>query len=399
MLHGSSANTMIPAQYARSNSEPVAVPRHPRGPPQKPKQSGHALWVGNLHPATTIANLEDHFSRDATSEIQSLFFMSKTNCAFVNYRSELACVAALDRFNGSRLHGARLVCRLKRVSTSTSDTSAIARSLKLDLTSSVVLEVEGPNHDVAVGKPWGPVIVDSAPVAPSPIKAQTASTNLVAPKVSEMFFILESLTLQDLEESVRNGMWTTQSHNEAILNRAFNAAENVYLIFSANRSGEYFGYARMVSPTVREAMPAGSALGIQPLVPSDGPRSIPTPATETAPRGRVVDDLARGTIFWEAELSDEESALPNTEMEEGSSGQDLGRPFQIEWILTARLPFYRTRGLRNPWNANKEVKIARDGTGLEPSIGRRLVQMFHMLAQTFAPPNSLQLAGSPSQMA
>jgi hypothetical protein len=390
---------MIPAQYDRSIAEPVTVPHLPRGPPRKPKQSGHALWVGNLHPTTNIANLKDHFSRGATSEIQSLFFISKTNCAFVNYRSELACVVALDRFNGSRLHGARLVCRLKRDSTGTSNTSAITGSLKLGPTSSFVLEAEGSNHDVAVGKPSGPVIVDSAPVTPSPIKAQTASTNLVAPKVPEMFFILKSLTLQDLKESVRNGMWTTQSHNEAILNRAFNAAENVYLIFSANRSGEYFGYARMVSPIVREAVPAGSALGIQPLVPSDGPRSTPTPATETAPRGRVVDDLARGTIFWEAELSDEESTLPSTELEDSNRGQDLGRPFQIEWISTARLPFYRTRGLRNPWNANKEVKIARDGTGLEPSIGRRLVQMFHMPAQTCAPPNSLQLAGSPSQMA
>jgi hypothetical protein len=351
--------------------------------------------VGNLHPTTNIANLKDHFSRDATSEIQSLFFMSKTNCAFVNYRSELACVAALDRFNGSRLHGARLVCRLKRDSTGTSNTSAIAGSLKLALTSSLILEAKGPNHDVAVGKPSGPVIVDSAPVALSSMKIQTTSSNLVAPKVPDVFFILKSLTLQDLEESVRNGMWTTQSHNEAILNRAYNAAENVYLIFSANRSGEYFGYARMVSPIVREAVPAGSALGIQPPVPSDGPRSIPTLATETAPRGRVIEDLARGTIFWEVELSDKESTLPSTELEDSNGGQDLGRPFQIEWISTARLPFYRTRGLRNPWNANKEVKIARDGTRLEPSIDRRLVQMFHLPAQTCAPPNSLQPAGPP----
>jgi RNA recognition motif-containing protein len=110
VLQGFFANIVILAQYAQSNSEPVVVPRLPRGPPQKPKQSGHALWVGNLHPTTNIANLKDHFSRDATSEIQSLFLISKSNCAFVNYRSELACVAALDRFNGSRLHGARLVC-------------------------------------------------------------------------------------------------------------------------------------------------------------------------------------------------------------------------------------------------------------------------------------------------
>jgi hypothetical protein len=384
---------VIPAQYARRNSEPVAVPRLPRGPPQKPKQSGHALWVGNLHPATTIANLKDHFSRDATSEIQSLLLMSKSNCAFVNYQSEFACVAALDRFNGSRLHGARLVCRLKRNSTSPSDTPAIAGSLKLTLTSSFTPEPEGPNHDVAVGKPLSPVIVNGAPVTSSRTNQQAKSSTLVAPKFPKAFFILKSLTLQDLEESVQNGIWTTQSHNEAKLNQAFNAADSVYLIFSANRSGEYFGYARMASPIVREMVPAGSALGIQPPGLSDGPRSIPTLATETAPRGRVVDDSARGIIFWEAESSDEGSTSPNIELEGGNGGQDPGHPFQIEWISTARLPFHRTRGLRNSWNANKEVKIARDGTGLEPSIGRRLVQMFHLPAQTCAPPNSLQLGG------
>ena len=31
------------------------------------------------------------------------------------------------------------------------------------------------------------------------------------------------------------------------------------------------------------------------------PKAIPTPATEFAPKGRIIDDSARGTIFWEAE--------------------------------------------------------------------------------------------------
>jgi hypothetical protein len=35
------------------------------------------------------------------------------------------------------------------------------------------------------------------------------------------YFIVKSLTLQDLELSVRNGIWATQSHNEDILNKAF----------------------------------------------------------------------------------------------------------------------------------------------------------------------------------
>ena len=178
-------------------------------------------------------------------------------------------------------------------------------------------------------------------------------------------------------------------------------ADNVYLIFSANKSGEYFGYARMCSPiegssitSNPKAAPEGSPSGL-----SDGPKAIPTPATEWAPKGRIIDDSARGTIFWEAEHSDSEDPLdmsPSLDHdsstlspqsthgrggESSKNGQDWGRPFQIEWISTNRLPFYRTRGLRNSWNANREVKIARDGTELETSVGKRLVQMFHRSAQ------------------
>lgn len=40
-------------------------------------------------------------------------------------------------------------------------------------------------------------------------------------KAAEKFFIVKSLTLQDLEISVRNGIWATQSHNEEALNKAY----------------------------------------------------------------------------------------------------------------------------------------------------------------------------------
>lgn len=116
---------------------------------------------------------------------------------------------------------------------------------------------------------------------------------------------------------------------------------------------------------------------------TDVPKSIPTLATEYAPKGRIIDDSARGTIFWEAELTDSEGEEDQpdkddvpTEVETPAVAQNWGKPFRIEWISTNRLPFYRTRGLRNPWNANREVKIARDGTELEPGVGERLLQMF-----------------------
>ena len=176
-------------------------------------------------------------------------------------------------------------------------------------------------------------------------------------------------------------------------------SDNVYLIFSANKSGEYFGYARMVSPINDDPEAAIEfAPKVQATSDVELPKAIPTEATDYAPRGRIIDDSARGTIFWEAERDDQVTSNGNHD-EEGSGGGSVsgdtgsvksshdstaggepkawGKPFRLEWLSTARLPFYRTRGLRNPWNSNREVKIARDGTELEPSVGRKLIGLFN----------------------
>lgn len=91
----------------------------------------------------------------------------------------------------------------------------------------------------------------------------------------------------------------------------------------------------------------------QPLV-SELPLTIPTPATATAPKGHIIDDSARGTIFWEAEIEDAEGQRPEDSGNISGEGEDtspsnpqaFGKPFRIEWLSTERLPFYRTRGLR-----------------------------------------------------
>jgi hypothetical protein len=154
----------------------------------------------------------------------------------------------------------------------------------------------------------------------------------------------------------------------------------------------------------------------------DLPRAIPTEATEFTPRGRIIDDSARGTIFWEVEH--DEPSTPGMDASGETSGQDdesqpgtsgtssaddsssarsgtdnaetkaWGKPFKLEWLSVTRLPFYRTRGLRNPWNSNREVKIARDGTELEPSVGRKLIGLFNRV-QDPAPGPSLAGIGLP----
>lgn len=133
----------------------------------------------------------------------------------------------------------------------------------------------------------------------------------------------------------------------------------------------------------------------------DVPKAIPTEATENCPRGNIIDDSARGTIFWEIERDEVDGAVvvetdsdgtgsaSGQEGQEGDAGSKAwGKPFKLEWLSTTKLPFYRTRGLRNPWNSNREVKIARDGTELEPSVGRRLIGLFNRV-QSPAPPLSM----------
>lgn len=155
----------------------------------------------------------------------------------------------------------------------------------------------------------------------------------------------------------------------------------------------------------------------------DLPREIPTEATETTPKGRIIDDSARGTIFWEVIRDDmpdgqdqDEAASAVTDQDDASSGLDSGlesktwgKPFKLEWLGTNRLPFYRCRGLRNPWNSNREVKIARDGTELEPSVGQRLIGLFNRpshnspinrgpmvgMGQMMPPPQQMQMAYPP----
>ncbi|KAF2474816.1 uncharacterized protein BDR25DRAFT_280389 [Lindgomyces ingoldianus] len=369
--------------------KPVPSSSIPRGPPRKPKQSGHALWVGNLPPGTTVVDLKDHFSRDATKDIESLFLISKSNCAFVNYRTEDSCTAAMHRFHDSRFHGVRLVCRLRRSSAPTSGVP----------TGPSAMVGNQPGNTSPPKSPQVVEVEEAQGEATEPAPHQNDEISREASTATEKYFIVKSLTLQDLELSVKNGIWATQSHNENVLNKAYQTAENVYLIFSANKSGEYFGYARMESPILEDAKHIISS----PPKPeniidaTDVPKSIPTPATEFAPKGRVIDDSARGTIFWEAQLTDNEAEdgdhekeVPQAEGGTSPETQTWGKPFQVKWISTNRLPFYRTRGLRNPWNANREVKIARDGTELETNVGERLIHMFHRLG-----PSSAAGAGAP----
>ena len=68
--------------------------------------------------------------------------------------------------------------------------------------------------------------------------------------------------------------------------------------------------------------------------------------------------------------------------QEEEKGEDAwGDCFAVEWISTRKLPFNRTRQIRNPWNHDREVKVSRDGTELEPTVGQKLLDEWHKLSE------------------
>jgi hypothetical protein len=191
----------------------------PRGPPRKPKQSGHALWVGNLPPGTTVIALKDHFARDATKDIESLFLISKSNCAFVNYRTETSCTAAMHRFHDSRFNGVRLVCRLRR-------SSAPASGVPTGPSAMVGTQTVNTSPPQSPRNAQGEVSHAGAEAETTTHKSDANARE--SPGALNRYFIVKSLTLQDLELSLRNGIWATQSHNEDALNNAFEVCLDDY---------------------------------------------------------------------------------------------------------------------------------------------------------------------------
>lgn len=194
-----------------SNSGSASVPSTPRGPPRKPRQSGHALWVGNLPSATIVSDLKDHFSRDATKDIESVFLISKSNCAFVNYRTEEACAAAMARFHDSRFQGIRLVCRLRRSSAAASVSgipTGPAALMPAIVSTQTAFESIAQNREISSQ-------------ANQAAAAESLRTGGPSTKINDKYFIMKSLTVEDIQLSIRNSIWATQSHNEDSLNKAY----------------------------------------------------------------------------------------------------------------------------------------------------------------------------------
>jgi hypothetical protein len=247
-------SSLAPSSLSQQSFNPATRSNVVRGPPRKPRQSGkflfrskrpcsvawnfptnspigHAIWIGNLPPQTDLMSLVYHVCKEAPG-LDSLFLISKSNCAFANYKDEQTCAAAQQKLHDSKFQSVRLVSRLRKsavenaagISAPTGPASSTTRPPTAE-TTQIPAAVDQDKTSVVTPQVGG--ISDALPM-PIDVSQQ-----------KDKFYILKSLTVDDLELSVRTGIWATQSHNETALNKAFevsllaysspiNATEQIY---------------------------------------------------------------------------------------------------------------------------------------------------------------------------
>lgn len=119
-------------------------------------------------------------------------------------------MVAMNRFHDSRFHGVRLVCRLRRSSTSPSPgvPTGPAALMPAVAQSQTAFESIAQNREISSR-------------AEQMAQAELSREGGSASRVVDKYFIMKSLTLEDMELSARNNIWATQAHNEEALNKAF----------------------------------------------------------------------------------------------------------------------------------------------------------------------------------
>jgi hypothetical protein len=106
------------------------------------------------------------------------------------------------------------------------------------------------------------------------------------------------------------------------------------------------------------------------------------------------ENNSTGSDDGDAREEPKDDVMPSMTKETRDDEQQAwGQPFKVEWLCTDRLSFYSTRHLRNSWNQDREIKVSRDGTEVEPGVGQRLLEQWRTLA---AAPTMMETSKSPA---
>lgn len=144
-----------------------------------------------------------------------------TASAFVNYDDEASHKVAHEKLRGSKFHDQNLDCKFRP--------NAIVKGIS---------GVTAPTGPAATLSKYPPPVVSEVReiLTPDSQESQSASSTAHASAVTspvsaghvvadsakrDRFFIIKSLTKEDLDRSVCTGLWATQSQNEEKLNHAF----------------------------------------------------------------------------------------------------------------------------------------------------------------------------------
>lgn len=288
-----------PSDMANAERVPGSGLR-PHYHPQQGPRSDFVLWCGNVPQDATVEELWEVFSRLTPVEyhnwststegqeqagdlaepdveghgVLSIFIISRSNCAFVNYASPAHLERAVKYFNGKQVrpHDPRcpkLVCRVRKKDDEAQAGVAGQRGRGMHvawLKQQRELErsqTNGPSTDETPPRPPTETLPtpqkESNQVATGLASASYSSSGSTSyastnsslfrhPAFRHRFFILKSLRADDLDRSIETGYWATQPHNENVLDQAYRNSETVFLIFGVNQTGQFHGYAKMAGP-------------------------------------------------------------------------------------------------------------------------------------------------------
>ncbi|OAP65180.1 hypothetical protein AYL99_01152 [Fonsecaea erecta] len=181
-------------------------------------------------------SLRDYFSEPAPWDLLSVSYNPDARYAFVNFSSESARLSAIRQAAARLFEGRRLDCRIRH--------EAQSRSTKVDY---------GLNSRVNKRPLFnGSSAASCCDRATKSLRSKVEEfANFPEADRSswgrEKYFILKSFSLDALYQSLETGRWHVPKRHVERLNHAFQTASKVYLIFSVNGSGCFFGYATMRS--------------------------------------------------------------------------------------------------------------------------------------------------------
>ncbi|AWP14850.1 putative ATP-dependent RNA helicase YTHDC2 [Scophthalmus maximus] len=185
-----------------------------------------------------------------------------------------------------------------RSSVRSCESSVPTDQLSDDLWSSCSVTSDSPSHSTS---------------PPNPVKLQVSKP--LSDGQPLRYFVMQSSNIRNIEISKQSGIWSTTTGNKTKLTEAFLSNCHVVLVFTAQYSGCFQGYACMVSDISREISQDWDFTGLE-------------------------------------------------------------KVYGVEWIHRESLPFECTQHILNPWSDNEAVQMSSDGQELEPQAGRQLLLLW-----------------------